>query len=125
MPNIKPIRIEKDYEAALARIDELMDAEPGTPEGDELDVLVDLVELYESKHMPMGHPSPIAATEDDVLARLNCAVISAGGQRAFARQHDISVTYVNMVLHRKCSPSNRICNAINVQRRVVYEEVRK
>lgn len=63
MANIKPIRTEKDYEAALARIDELMDAEPGSPEGGELDVLVDLVELYESKHAPMGHPSPLAAIE--------------------------------------------------------------
>jgi len=47
MANIKEIRTEKDYEAALTRIYELMDAELGSPEGVELDVLVDLVELYE------------------------------------------------------------------------------
>jgi len=58
---IKPIRIEADYEAALARIDALMDAEPGTPEGEELDVLTDLVEHYEAKHVPMGYPSAVAA----------------------------------------------------------------
>ena len=63
MANIKPIRSEGDYEAALARISELMDTEPDSPEGDELDVLVDLVELYESKHVPMGYPNPIAAIE--------------------------------------------------------------
>ena len=63
MENVKPIRTEKEYEAALARIDELMDAAPGGPEGDELDVLVDLVELYESKHEPMGYPSPLEAIE--------------------------------------------------------------
>ena len=63
MANVKPIRTEKDYETALARVDELMDAAPGSPEGDELDVLVDLVELYESKHEPMGYPSPLAAIE--------------------------------------------------------------
>ena len=63
MANVKPIRTEKDYEAALARVDELMDAAPGSSEGDELDVLVDLVELYESKHEPMGYPSPLAAIE--------------------------------------------------------------
>ena len=63
MANVKPIRTEKEYEAALARVDELMDAEFGSPEGDELDVLVDLVELYESKHEPMGYPSPLAAIE--------------------------------------------------------------
>ena len=63
MASIKPIRSEADYDAALARILELMDTEPGSPEGDELDVLVDLVELYESKHVPMGYPSPVAAIE--------------------------------------------------------------
>ena len=60
---IKPIRTEQDYEDTLARIDALMDATPDSPEFDELDVLVDLVELYESKHEPMGYPSPLAAIE--------------------------------------------------------------
>ena len=36
MSGLKPIRTEEDYETALARIDALMDAEPGSPEGDEL-----------------------------------------------------------------------------------------
>ena len=61
--DVEPIRTEADYEAALARIDELMDAEPGSPEGGELDVLVDLVDLYERRHEPMGHPDPVAAIE--------------------------------------------------------------
>jgi len=60
---IKPIRTEEDHEVALARINELMDAQPGSSEFDELDVLVDLVELYESKHEPMGYPSAVAAIE--------------------------------------------------------------
>lgn len=60
---IKPVRTETDYEAALARIDALMDSEPGSAEFDELDVLADLVELYESKHEPIGHPGPVAAIE--------------------------------------------------------------
>lgn len=63
MANIKLIRSETDYDAALARIYELMDAEPGSPDGDELDVLVDLVELYERKPVRMGYPSPVAAIE--------------------------------------------------------------
>ena len=61
MSNIRAIRSEADYEAAIARIDDLMDAGGGTPEGEELDVLTDLVELYEAKHVPMGFPSPLGA----------------------------------------------------------------
>lgn len=58
---IHPIRTEKDHDAALARIDKLMDAQPGTPESDELDVLVTLVEAYEARHFPVGTPDPIDA----------------------------------------------------------------
>ena len=54
METIKPICIEADYQAALARIDELIDATPGSREGEELDVLANLVELYETRHEPMG-----------------------------------------------------------------------
>lgn len=61
MGTIKPVRTDADYTAALARIDELMDAQPDSPEGEELDVLVALVELYETKQVPMGYPSPVAA----------------------------------------------------------------
>ena len=60
---IRRIRTEEDYDAALARISELFQAETGTPDGDERDVLVDLVEMYEEKHHPIGYPSPIAAIE--------------------------------------------------------------
>jgi HTH-type transcriptional regulator/antitoxin HigA len=61
MSKIRAIRTEADYKAALARIDALMDAELGTPEGDELDVLTDLVGLYEDRHVPMGYPTALAA----------------------------------------------------------------
>ena len=56
-----PIRNEVNYDAALARIDQLMNAEFGTPEGDELDVLVTLVEAYEAKHYPMPVCDPVEA----------------------------------------------------------------
>ena len=58
MISAKPIRTEADYEQALGRIDELMGSEYGSPEGDELDVLVTLVESWEDEHYPMGYPEP-------------------------------------------------------------------
>lgn len=59
--NIFPIRTEADYDAALLRIDILMNAELGTPEGDELDILVTLVEAYEAKHYSMPICNPVEA----------------------------------------------------------------
>ena len=63
MYTIRPIRSEKDYEAACARIRELMGAQLNTPEGDELDVLTDLVELYEDKNYPVDKPTAVDAIE--------------------------------------------------------------
>jgi HTH-type transcriptional regulator/antitoxin HigA len=60
---LKPIRPEADYEAALEEIDRLMDAEPDTPKGDRLDILATLVEAYEARHHPIEAPDPIAALE--------------------------------------------------------------
>lgn len=61
MVKVTPIRTESDYEAALARIDVLMDAVSAGANGDELDVLVTLVERYEDIHYPIGYPEPVAA----------------------------------------------------------------
>lgn len=63
MANLKRIRNERDYEAALTRLDDLMGAVPGSAEGQELDLLADWIELYESEHMPMGAPSPASVIE--------------------------------------------------------------
>jgi HTH-type transcriptional regulator/antitoxin HigA len=59
--DIKPIKTRKDYEAALAAIEQLMGARRNTPEGDRLDVLVTLVEAYEARHFPLDLPDPVAA----------------------------------------------------------------
>jgi HTH-type transcriptional regulator/antitoxin HigA len=58
---VRPIRSEEDYEAVLAEIDELMDAAPGTPRGDRLDVLVTLVEAYEARNWAIELPDPVEA----------------------------------------------------------------
>ena len=63
MKTINPIKTEADYDTALAEFDTLMDAKPGTPEGDRLDILVTLVEAYEAKHWQISPPDPIAAIE--------------------------------------------------------------
>ena len=58
---IKPIKTDADYHAALREIETLMRAAPDTPEGEKLDVLVTLVEAYESKKFPLDLPDPVEA----------------------------------------------------------------
>ncbi|AEB00186.1 helix-turn-helix domain-containing protein [Alteromonas mediterranea] len=59
--DIRPIKTDADYRAALDDIENLMMAEPDTVEGEKLDILVTLVEAYEAKHFPMDLPDPVEA----------------------------------------------------------------
>jgi HTH-type transcriptional regulator / antitoxin HigA len=58
---IKPIKTKKDYQAAMDRLEAIFDAKPGTPEGDELEVLGILIDKYEQERYPIGYPDPIEA----------------------------------------------------------------
>lgn len=59
--NIKPIKTEEDYNAALERLEFIFDAVPGTPESDELEILGILIEQFEKEHYPIDLPDPIEA----------------------------------------------------------------
>ena len=60
---IKAIRTEQDYLAALREVSALIDLDPSldTPDGERLDVLGTLVQAYEAKHYPINPPDPIDA----------------------------------------------------------------
>ena len=60
---VKPIRSEADYQAALSELARLWGAKAGTPDGDRLDVLATLIDAYESQHEPMDPPDPIEAVK--------------------------------------------------------------
>ena len=61
--DIQPIKTEEDYDLALQTIEELWDSEENTVEGDRLDILITLVEAYESVNHPIYPPDPVAAIE--------------------------------------------------------------
>ena len=61
--NITPIRTKKDYANALKRVDELWNAKPNTPHGDELEILSTLLEAYENKYYAVESPDPIEAVK--------------------------------------------------------------
>ena len=64
---IKPIRTESDYLAALRTVSALIDLDPAadTPEGELLDVLGTLVQAYEAKHYPIDPPDPIVQSSSE------------------------------------------------------------
>ena len=60
---IKAIRTEADYRAALQEVSALIDLDPAvdSPDGERLEVMGALVQAYEAKHYPIDPPDPIEA----------------------------------------------------------------
>lgn len=67
--DIRPIKTDDDHKTALAAIERLMSSEPGTADGDQLDVLVTLVEAFERKHFLLDYPDPIDAIKFEMERR--------------------------------------------------------
>jgi len=91
---IKPIRSEVDYQSTLKEIEKLMKSQPGTPEGDRMEVLVTLVEAYEARHFPIPEP-------DDPVHVLEYYMESRGLSRAELIPYLGSKERVSEVLNRK------------------------
>ena len=65
----KPIKTDADYRDALTKVERLYDAAPDTPAGDRLEVLVTLIQAYETKHYQIPLPDPVAAIEYHLESR--------------------------------------------------------
>jgi len=113
--NIKPIKTEEDYNAALARIDALWDAERDTKKGDELSVLAILVESYESEKYKMLPPDPIEAIkfrmEQSGLKKTDLARYLGGRNRS------------TEILNRKRSLSVRMMRALHAKLHIPAESL--
>jgi|HubBroStandDraft_1064217.scaffolds.fasta_scaffold01505_14 HTH-type transcriptional regulator/antitoxin HigA len=83
---IRPIRSDEDHAAALERIDARMQAEPGTPDADELEILAVLVSAYEARRWSIDPPEPIEAIkfhmEQNGFRRSDLAAIIGSASRA-------------------------------------------
>ncbi|MGZ5719188.1 MAG: helix-turn-helix domain-containing protein [Burkholderiales bacterium] len=56
---LRPLKTKRDYQAALKEADNLWSARPGSKDADRLEVLVLLIQAYESVHYPVPDPNPI------------------------------------------------------------------
>ncbi|MDN7136763.1 DNA-binding protein [Pseudidiomarina sp. 1APP75-27a] len=105
--HVKPIKTIADHRAALQRIDELWDAEPNTPEGDELDVLTTLVAAFEEAEFPIETPDPIEAIRFrmDQLGLRDIDLVEIIGYRSrvsevMSRKRKLSISMIRR-LHTK------------------------
>jgi HTH-type transcriptional regulator / antitoxin HigA len=92
---IRPIRTEADYDAAIAEIDRLWKAEPGTDDGDKLSILAMLVEMYENERWPVD------TSRLDPVDMLNYLVTDAGHTQAELAELLGSRSRASEVLSRK------------------------
>lgn len=104
---IAPIKTSRDYDRALRRIEQLMEAKPGTRNGDELDVLTTLVEAYETKHHAIYPPDPVEAIKfrmDQLgMTRRDLEAMLGGRGRVseiLAKKRGLSLEMIRR-LHRK------------------------
>ena len=102
---IKAIRTEQDYLAALREVSALIDLDPSldTPEGERLDVLGTLVQAYEAKHYPIDPPDPIDAIK--------------------FRMEQSNMTVKDLVPY--IGPLNRVYEVLNYKRSLSLNMIRK
>jgi HTH-type transcriptional regulator / antitoxin HigA len=100
--NLRLIKTETDYNIALKRLEELFDAEIGTPESDEADVLGLLVDDYEKKHYPIDAPDPIEAIK--------------------IRMEEMQLKQVD--LSAEIGGQNRVSEVLNKKRRLTVDMIR-
>ncbi len=101
----KLLKTDSDYNEALKRIEELFDAEPGTSEADELELLVALVELYEKEHFPIEAPDPVSAikfrmeqeglTNDDMVQYLGS---KSRVSEIFSHKRNLSISMIRKLV---------------------------
>ena len=100
---IKPIKTENDYRSALKRLEVIFDAEIGTPESDEADVLGLLVDDYERKHYPIEAPDPIEAIK--------------------IRMEEMQLKQVDLI--NEIGGKSRVSEILNRKRKLTVDMIRK
>ena len=101
--NIKLIKTESDYRSALKRLEVIFDAEIGTQESDEADILGLMIDDYEKKHYPIEAPDPIEAIK--------------------IRMEEMSLKQVDLV--NEIGGKSRVSEILNRRRKLTVDMIRK
>ena len=113
--NIKPIRNDDDLRTAFRHLETVFQAEEGTPEADEMEMLVTLIEAYENRYYPIGPADPVEAIkfrmeQQGLTPRDLEAYIGSSGR-------------VSEVLNRKRPLSLRMVKRLHEGLRIPYESL--
>jgi len=100
---IKPLKTEADYRKALTRLDEIFEAQTGTRESDEADILGLLVDEYEKKHYPIEAPDPIEAIK--------------------IRMQELQLKQVDLI--DEMGGKSRVSEVLNRKRKLTVDMIRK
>jgi HTH-type transcriptional regulator/antitoxin HigA len=113
--SIRPIRTEADHEAAIARIEALWDAQPGTVEHDEIEVLSVLVSAYEDRQWPMLPPDPVDAIKfhmaQNGFRQKDLAAVIGSVSRAseiLSRRRPLTIEMIRAIHAAWCMPLNSL-----------------
>jgi len=101
--NLKPIKTETDYRAALERLEVVFDAKVGTPESDELEILGLIIDDYENRYYPIEAPDPIEAIK--------------------IRMEEMHLKQVDLI--PEIGGKSRVSEILNRKRRLTVDMIRK
>ena len=101
--NIKPIKTDSDYREALKRLEVIFDAEIGTQESDEADILGLMIDDYEKKYYPIEAPDPIEAIK--------------------IRMEEMQLKQVDLV--NEIGGKSRVSEILNRRRKLTVDMIRK
>ena len=111
--SIKPIRSDDDLQRAVKRLEKIFQAEEGTSQADERDVLVTLIEAYENKHYDFGPADPVEA----IKFRMEQGGLTPRDLEPYIGQSG----RVSEVLNRKRSLSLRMVKRLHDGLQIPYE----
>jgi HTH-type transcriptional regulator/antitoxin HigA len=100
--NLKPIKTEQDYQAALKQMESVFDAKEGNAESDLADILALMIDDYEQKYYPIESPDPIEAIK--------------------VRMEEMNLKQVDMV--NIIGTKSRVSEVLNRKRKLTLEMVR-
>jgi HTH-type transcriptional regulator/antitoxin HigA len=113
--NIKSIRSDEDLQEAFRHLERIFQAKEGTPETDEMEILVTLIEAYENQYYPIGPPDPIEA----IKFRMDQQGLTARDLEVFIG----SSGRVSEVLNRKRPLSLRMIKRLHNGLNIPYESL--